>query len=249
MAKATTKAGPDYGDFQPVPDTVDYSLVYRSYGLDKVGKNHFGFTMPDPIFGLYFDPGGIKGVVQKFLNGESGYPKKDIRAIQYRFNKTNKDVQKAAEEVRDKFIEDYHTALKVARSIQWDETETWQVFRFAEFGTESARTREYGPLNGLYSGLIQDALDAGVNLQLIQKVKPKYKDDKPTEDYKPDGFQGAANIVQVSLDHKWDAEEGFVVTVVKSRQNSTIWGETYPALDFPQLGQLVYPDSSPEDWE
>lgn len=243
---AKTKAI-DFGNFTTISDELPNRLIYRSSGWDKVGKNHFGYTMPDPILGLYLDPGGTEGVAQKFLRGE-GVPKKDIRQIQYRFNKTADDVQTRAIEIRDKWIEDYQHALTIARSIQWDESETWELFRFAEFGRESAKGRDYGPLNGMYRGLIQDAFDAGVNLQLIQKVKVKWVNDKSTDEMEPLGFPQAGNIVQVSLEHRWTSDEGFVVKIVNCRQNTAIWGMEQADLTFPQLGVLVYDETDEESW-
>lgn len=248
MAK-TTK-GTDWGNFEEIPDMLTNRLIYRSWGWDKVGKNHFGYTMPGPILGLYLDPGGTEGVAQKFLRGEvEGQGKKDIRQIQYRFNKKFDDQSKAIE-VRDQWIEDYAHALEVARSIQWDETETWELFRFAEFGRESDLQREYGPLNGMYRGLIQDAFDAGVNLQLIQKVKTKWVKGNSTDEMEPLGFKQAGNIVQVSLEHSYDPDTGlFKVRVVNCRQNTDIWGMDIEKPTFAKLGTLVYPDTSEEDWE
>ena len=243
------KAKPvDFGNFQPISEEPSFRLIYRSWGWDKVGKNHFGYTMPDPILGLYLDPGGTEGVAQKFLSGTNGWPKKDIRQIQYRFNKKWDDQDKA-KEVRDQWMEDYQHALTVARSIQWDETETWELCRFAEFGRESDIQREYGPLNGMYRGLIQDAFDAGVNLQLIQKVKTKWVEGQSTDEMEPMGFKQSGNIVQVSLEHTWSAEDGFQVKIVNCRQNTEVWGETFTNLTFPELGQLVYPDSTEENWQ
>jgi hypothetical protein len=248
MAKSKEK---DWGNFEPLTHDDTYRLIFRSWGWDKVGKNHFGYTMPDPILGLYLDPGGAEGVAQKFLRGENGL-KKDIRQIQYRFNKV-KDDQSKAIELRDQWMEDYAHALTIARSVQWDESETWELFRFAEFGRESNQGREYGPINGMYRGLIQDAFDAGVNLQMIQKVKAVWKNDKPTDDMEPLGFKQAGNIVQVSLEHSWDADEGFKVKIVNARQNTAIWGmeltQEEDNISFQHLGVLVYPDSNMEDWE
>lgn len=242
------KASEDWGDFVDVEDEPARSIIIRSYGWDKTGKNHFGYTMPGPIAGLYLDPAGTKGVVEKFIRGDvDGIPAKTIKAIQYRFNKKFDDQDKACE-LRDRWIADYATALKVARSIQWDETETWELFRFAEFGRESGLQRDYGPLNGMYRGLIQDAFDAGVNLQLIQKVKVKYKNDKATDELAPQGFQMAGNIVQVSLEHRVDENNNFWTKIVNARQNTDVWGLEEKNLTFPQLAVLLYPDTSEDDW-
>lgn len=242
MAKADTSRG----DFQLISETIPNRLIWVSSGREKCGKNHFGLTGPGPIFGQYFDPGGIEGVAQKFLKEPLG--PKEIRAIQYRFNKKTQD-QDYAKEVKEKFIEDYHLALKWARTIQWDETEFWELCRFAEWGRESARGREYGPLNGEYRGLVQDAYDAGVNLQLIQKVKEAWKDDKPTGEMKPVGFTQAQNIVQINLRHTWSQEDGFLTEVINCRQNMALAGAVFPDLTFTELAMGVFPGTSEEDWQ
>lgn len=250
MAKATKAK--DYGNFQLVGETPAYRLVLRSWGRDKCGKNHFGFTGPGPVFGQYLDPGGTEGVAEKFRRGEHG-PAKEIYTIPYRFNKGKMD-QDAAVEIRDQFIEDYEVALQHARTIQWDETEVWELFRWAEFGGESGVPRNYGPLNATYRNLLQQAYDAGVNLQLIQKVKEKWEDNAkgighPTGVFEPMGFKDANYIVQVSLEHSWDEEEGFKVKVVNCRQNMSLAGQEFVGLDFPTLGMMIFPDSSEEDWQ
>lgn len=241
----------DLGNFETIDDTPQRNIVCRSWGWDKVGKNHFGFTMPGPIFGLYLDPGGTKGMIEKFIKGD-GVAKREIFQKQYRFNKKFDDQEKAID-VRDQLIDDYHHALTVARSVQLDETEFWEVCRFAEFGRESAKGREFGPINGMYRGLIQDAFDANVNLQLIQKVKELWVNDKPTDQMKPDGFKQAGNIVQVSLEHTYEPDEdgnmGFYTRIVNARQNTAIWNMKQENMTFADLGVLVYPDSDREEWE
>ena len=240
----------DNGGFKPLSTDIPRRLIWRSWGREKTGKNHLGLTAPGPIYGLYFDPGGLEGVAEKFVTEG-----KEIHTVQYRFNKKRND-QDDAKELKDRFLADYYeVALKQARTIQIDETELWQVFRFAEWGRESAKGREYGPLNGEYRGLIQAAYDAGINLQLIQKVREVWEDDKPTGKMGPDGFKQAGNIVQVNLEHSWerpeegDFAEGFKVTVKECRQNMAIAGDTYSNIDFKTLGLYVFPDSTEDSWE
>lgn len=245
MALLNKKKDAGYGNYKRVGADIPRRLIWVSAGREKCGKNHFGLTGPGPIFGQYFDPGGLEGVAEKFLKAPLG--PKEIHAASYRFNKRNDD-QEAAKETKEQFITDYEQALKWARTIQWDETEFWEVCRFAEFGRESARGRDYGPLNGEYRGLIQSAYDAGVNLQLIQKVKEEWVDDKPTGGTIPSGFKGAASIVQVNLRHTWSTEDGFQTEVVNCRQNMAIAGEIYPDLTFVELAQLVFPDTDESDW-
>lgn len=233
-----------FGNFKPLAGTPPRRLIFASNGLEKCGKNHFGLTAPGPIFGQYFDPGGLEGMAEKFLVAPLG--PKEINYASYRFNK-RKDDQNTAQEVKEQFLKDYADALGWARTIQWDESEFWEVCRFAEFGRESARGREYGPLNGEYRGLLMDAYDAGVNLQLIQKVKEAWEDDKPTGKMKPTGFTQAQNVVQVNLRHSWSLDEGFQVEIVNCRQNMAIAG-TVADLNFVELAQMVYPDTTEGDW-
>lgn len=237
----------DFGNFKPLNSKDRYRLIVRSWGPDKVGKNHFGFTGPGPIFGQYFDPGGTEGVAEKFLSEG-----KEIHAIQYRFDKSSMGQLQAAD-LRDQFILDYEVALKNARLVQWDETEVWELFRWAQFGGDSDAPRFYAPLNAQYRFLIQSAYDAGVNLQLIQKVKEKWGEDsrnkpKPLGTYEPVGFQQANYICQANLEHSWTKEDGFAVLVQNCRQNMALSNERYVGLDWATLGQLVYPESSDTDW-
>jgi hypothetical protein len=256
-----TKSNSNWGRFQLAGDQVPYRLIFRSYGPEKSGKNHFAFTGPGPIAVQSFDI-GLEGVVEKFR--QQG---KEIRFTEYEFDK-NKCTQADAILIRDRFIEDYEIALKMARLIQWDtETELWEIFRYAEFGDASDAPKNYVALNARYRDLIQRAYDANVCLQLIQKVKEKWisveeidrhtghKKMKPhaTGEMEPTGFKEAGYIVQANLAHRWEEERGFVVKVVNCRQNMSLAGQEFSSkehdIDLPTLGQLIFPDSAQEDWE
>lgn len=236
--------------YTPISSSIPRRLVWRSWGREKSGKNHFGLTAPGPIYGLYFDPGGLEGMAEKFLE------EKEIFAVQFRFNK-KRNGQEEAKALKQEWIEAYEEALNNGKTIQWDETELWELCRFAEWGRESAKGREYGPLNGEYRGWIQDAFDAGVNLQLIQKVKDEWIDDKPSGQTVPFGFKQAGNIVQVNLEHSYTPPEdpeapkadGFNVKIYECRQNMGLSFENYGNIDFATLGQLIYPDSEAEEWQ
>lgn len=242
----------DRGNFKPLATTIPPRIIYRSWGQEKTGKNHFGFTGPSPIFGQYLDPGGTEGVAEKFIAGGEFGPPKEIYGTMYRFNKSTMD-KAAAIEIRDQFIEDYDLALKRARTVQWDETEVWELFRWAEFDSDSDAPRLYAPLNARYRALLQAAYDSGVCLQLVQKVRERWGQNAkgspvPLGVYEPTGFKEANYIVQMNLEHVWDKEQGFGVKVVNCRQNMTLSGETFWGMDFPSLAQLVFPHTTQEDW-
>lgn len=246
--------------FTPLSSSIPRRLVWRSWGREKSGKNHFGLTAPGPIYGLYFDPGGLEGMAEKFQAGfqcgDYTYEPREIHGIQFRFNK-KRNGQDEAKELKQAWIAAYEEALNNAKTIQLDETELWELCRFAEWGRESAKGREYGPLNGEYRGWIQDAFDAGVNLQLIQKVKEEWIDDKPSGEMIPFGFKQAGNIVQVNLEHSYtppaDPEapkaDGFNVRIYECRQNMALSFENYGNIDFATLGCLIYADSELEEWQ
>jgi len=251
MAIVTKKAA-DWGRFSAISQEAKYRLVWRSYGPEKVGKNHFAFTAPGPIAVQSFDI-GLEGVVEKFLRDG-----KDIRAVEYEFEKGDCS-QEAAQVLRDAFVEDYEKALKVARTIVWDtETELWDLFRYAEFGTNdqgvaTTKPRDYVKLNSSYRDLIQQAYDTGVNLCLIQKVKERWKTNEkgsptPSGVFEASGFKEAGYITQATLCHSWDKEEGFGVYLANCRQNMGLAGETFYNMTFPELATLIFGEESADSW-
>lgn len=242
-------------------------LIYRSYGLEKVGKDHFGLTMPGPYVKHLFDPGGLEGVADKFLD------QKDIRV--YTYKRVDKRVFKdksrksqaweEAKRQRDAFIENLEASIGWARSISVDETDLWSLFRFAEFGIESDAPKNYDVLNDDYRQMIQVAVDARVNFQLIQKMKVKWatrEEERITEngqkvkkqvpyetsEFTPVGMKELQYIVQANVRHFWTKAEGFGIEVANCRQNMQVAGETFLDCDFPTLAQMVFPESDEGHW-
>src|ERR1035437_263544 len=87
-----------WGNFTPVKEVIPYRLIWRSYGPEKSGKNHFGLPAPGPIAIQSFDI-GVEGVVEKFVKAG-----KDTRAVSYESER--KDcTQAAAQALRDQFEE------------------------------------------------------------------------------------------------------------------------------------------------
>lgn len=256
-------------------------LIWRSHGAEKVGKDHFGLSAPGPYVKHLFDPGGLEGVADKF-------PNKEIHVFTYkridrRIFKKSTDrsaVTRAWDEAkrqRDDFLENFDLSIKNARTISLDETETWEVFRFAEFGLASDAPKNYDVLNSDYIDMVQSGVDAHVNMQFIQKLKEKwgsadepYVDEngmrrtkkKPyaTGEMIPTGFKELGYKVQANFRHTWDTTNGFGLTVESCRQNMSLAGETYysgwplgadesvPELGFGYIAQLVFPGTEEEDW-
>ena len=263
MPKSSSK---NWGNFVPVKDEINFRLIWRSYGPEKTGKDHFGLTAPGPIAIQSFDI-GLEGVVEKFALG-LGVPKRDIFHCEYEYE-TNKFSQEDAQELVARFDTDFDVALNKARTIIWDtETELWEACRHAEFGTNrqgvaTDAPKDYVKLNGQYRDRVQRAYDGGVNLQLIQKVKEKWgsyeqvdrdtgrKVQKPfaTGIYEPTGFKEAGYIVQANIEHSWDKQRGFIIKVLNCRQNMTLAGEEFENMDFPTLATLVFGEESEGSWD
>jgi hypothetical protein len=252
MATAPVKKS-TWGNFTPVKEVIPYRLIWRSYGPEKSGKNHFGLTAPGPIAIQSFDI-GLEGVVEKFVKAG-----KDIRAVSYEFER-NDCTQAAAQALRDQFEEDYDIALQQGRSVIWDtESELWELFRFAEFGENAQGVstdapRNYVRLNSRFRDLVQRAYDSEANLQLIEKVKERWKtNDKgspvPSGQFEPTGFKESGYLVQANIRHSWDKENGFGLHIQNCRQNMAIAGESYYNVEFAEIAQLVFSESSEEDWQ
>lgn len=256
-------------------------LIWRSHGAEKVGKDHFGLSAPGPYAKHLFDPGGLEGVADKF-------PGKDIHVFTYR--RVDKRVHKQgssearhrawdeAKRQRDDFQKNFELSLKHARTISLDETETWELFRFAEFGVQSDAPKNYDVLNADYIDMVQSGVDAHVNMQFIQKLKEKWgqtdevfvdengnrrtkKKPYATGEMIPTGFKELGYKVQANLQHTWDMTNGFGIRVENCRQNMSVAGLIYysgwplgaddsiPELSFPFIATQIFPETEEEHWE
>lgn len=250
-----------WGDAAPVTAQLRYRMLLRSWGMEKVGKNHFGLTGPSPIAIHAFDVLGLEGTAEKFVREG-----KDVRVFKYRFNKPTTKAEKAeaqdeAKEIRDRFLRDIEVSKRNARLVQVDETELWEAFRYAEFGDKSDRASNYDLLYTRYLEWVNSFDDCGASLQLIQKTKEKWENyedvdregrkvqkGRPTGEFVPTGCPKIRSLVQANIEHFWTKERGFWLRVVNCRQNMGIAGEEYEGYDFPMLAQLVFPSSEESDW-
>ena len=246
-----------WGNFTPVKETMPHRLIWRSYGPEKSGKNHFGLTAPGPVAIQCFDVLGLEGTVEKFR--AQG---KDIHVCKYHLDINDSDVQQMAKNVLTRFTEDFEVAQNNARTIQWDETELWRVFRYAELGDKSATPSAYDAVNFKYAEMIHQVDDTNVNFQLIQKVKEKWNTveevnregrkvskGRPSGQMVPTGMKEVQFLVQANISHTWDKENGFGVHIANCRQNMAIAGESYYGVEFAEIAQLVFPESDESDWQ
>ena len=241
-------------------------MLWSSQGNGGSGKTHFALTAPGPIAVMLFDPIGLEG-----LTRQPQFREKDIRVIEYKFNpggirgdgehETNALRSAAAKEALEQFVDDYATALKHARTVVWDKSEyVWEMLRYADLGSKSDRPANYYELNMRFRGWIQEAADAGVNLGLVDGLKEIWGQTgtngsgKPilggTGEFGRRGMKEVPELVQVSLAHRWDADEReFKIKVLdKCRLNADLIDQEFGSLTFTDLAMQLYPESSESDW-
>lgn len=248
------------------------SITWASRGGDGSGKSYFACTAPDPIFVCAFDPYGVDRVDPDLR------ATKDIRIGRYSFahikaDKATKEQKKAAAaEVWERFVEDYKTALKHARTIHWDREDlAWELKRYASWGNDKGSGSktgqlDYGELNTEYVGLIQLAKPAGVNLGLLQGLCEEWvsKFDPQSASMKryntgklvPDGFSKIPDHVDMTLLHFWSPEKRTYMQKVGKFPNKDVRDLEFPndelgfpALDFATMATLAFPTTDRQDWQ
>jgi len=235
-------------------------LIISVEGLDKSGKNNFGFSAPGPLTYLNFDIGD-EGVIEKFQD------KKQIlvpeNPYSTRFENDGKQKAEAAKEYT-RFKKDYQTALKYTRSVLIDTaSETWELLRLARLGKlTQVMPHHYVEVNQEYRDLIREAFDNDANLILLHKLKAEWKNDaagkgSKTGRFERAGFAETGFLVQINL-RMWreeiaDREEGdlgFRCQILNCRQNPEIQGMVLmnDMISFEMIGALVYPEMDSSVW-
>jgi hypothetical protein len=250
----------DWGSWEEVDRSENYSLIWASEGVGGSGKTHFGLTAPEPIAVHLFDPGGLTGLTKNAL-----FKKKDIRVLKYNItlgNYDEDDRSKAATDALAQFKENQEVALRNARTILWDkEDHVWELLRWARLGGISDKPPSYYELNLEYRSFFHEAEMAGVNLGVIRGMKEKWgktganKEGRATfgglGELEPRGQKEVPELVQVVLRHRWDKDvSDFVATVhekCRVGDAKALIGTEHIGLTFPELGKLIYPET--EDLE
>lgn len=259
------KKNKDWGAWEEVDRSDNYSLMWSSEGIGGCGKTHFLLTAPEPIAVHLFDPDGLAGLKKNPL-----FKKKDIRVLNYNISigkLEDGERSSAAEDAIAQFKENQTIALKNARTIGWDkEDHVWELLRYARLGGVSDRPNAYYELNLEYRGFFHDASMAGVNMGVIRGMKEKWgktganREGKATYgslgELEPRGQKEIPELVQVVLRHRWDAEIGdFVATIYEKCRvgdAKTLIGTEHVGLTFRELGEMIYPETvemDPSPWE
>lgn len=233
--------------FNKVSDKITPRLIASVSGLEKQGKSSFALSAPGPL--LYFNLDyGLEGVAGKYAGD------KDIYVKEYRFRRN--DTADKYNTLWCNFTTDYYSALKSkARTVVLDTaTEVWELLRLTRFGKlTQVMPHHYGPVNAEYMSLIREGYSYNKNVILLHKLKKQYVNDSFNGKYERAGFTNTGFLVQSNLEVFRDGLDGeFYLKVLDCRQNSMLGGMEFPLSDefsgFRFLAQLIFPDSTEEDW-
>lgn len=262
------KSSDSWGRFQSAVESDSRNIIWSSEGEGGTGKTHFGLTAPEPIAVFLFDPAGLKG-----LMCQDAFKNKDIRVINYyeEFNiagiRDKAERAAAAMDTYLKFVDDWETAKKKARTALWDkEDHVWEMLRYAHHEDFSAEPKSYYELNMMYKGWFTEAENCGLNLGVTRGMREKWgkigvyrsgpKQGMPqfggTGELIPRGQKEVRELVQVNLSHRWDGEqEAFVTTILeKCRLGNALelLGKEFENMTFLDLALALYPESDPDEW-
>ena len=235
-------------------------IVAASFGEVGTGKTSFWLGAPGPIVVQTLDQ-GLEGVIENFTKT------KDIYFASYDLGHTvgSNFTHALAVEARDKFVADFEHAIGVARTIVWDRhSDMWDLFYFAEFGTDdafaAAPPKDWDKLKGKIRRLIAMAKASDVNFGVIQGMKDEWgskvnpgsgaKSMTKSGNRIRVGMEGIDALVHIDIEHTRKAGV-FGINVGKSRGpgGHDIQDQHFDDLTFGQFAQLVFPDSSEQDWE
>lgn len=260
MAKPT--APESFDAFESLSEDTPRGISWRSVGGDGVGKSHFSLTAPSPIFVAGFDAYGMNRVAKGVKIG------KDIRIKRYSFNpqaaefRDDKDVVDprkvflGAQKLWEQFRGHYDAALTTARSIVLDREDLmFELHRYARLGQESDAPNKYGPIYSELTWMVQKAQSYGVSLGFLCGVKEQWESKldpskgkmvgRPTGVFVPDGYKKTADLVDVTLMHKWDAADRAFVTTIGKFPNPAEKDNAYPNLEWPDMAEFAFPEG---DW-
>ncbi len=260
MAKPT---GNPFARFAPASTTAKPRLLWAGFGEPGSGKTTFALTAPGPIVVQSLDM-GLEGVVEPFTAD------KDIYVAEYDWHPTDDMEQEHAIEIRDKFIADFEHAITIARSVVWDkETDVWELFRYAEFGAPNDSPKDYAKLYQRYRRYINLPKALDINFGLIQGMKSPWAMQPSSTTGKPQltkskarirkGMDDIESLVHVNIEHERlkvrnDEADGFVsqflLHIGKSRGpgSRVVQDQTFENLTFGEFAQLVFPETTEDDW-
>lgn len=247
--------------YESLTEAPPSSIVWASSGGDGSGKSHFALTCcpSKPAFVFGFDPWGMNRVAKDLRKD------REIKIARYRFvedrRQAKDDNAKRALEVWYTFREDYAYATKAGYNLIWDREDLmWEMRIFAAFGAlVGGQQKDYGPISLEYTNLVQEASANGCNLAILRGLKSKWvsKYDAAkgkmvghdTGELIPDGMRKIADLVDITLEHRFDAADKMFYVKIGKFPEMSERGQEYPMLDFQNMVSLAYPDADLERWQ
>lgn len=228
---------------------VKKRCIVLASGMQKHGKDHFGFTAPGPIALHAFDE-GWDDAANKFI--KTG---KDIMTAVYEVPEAvskSKDmnIQAHAGQIWSDFVDNFLWSLDNCRSVVVDTaTEMWELLRLARFGAQSTgQTTSFGPVNAEMRKLIRECYNHDANVIFLQKLGKKYMKREWDGEWEPKGWGDMAFEVQVVL-RLWRENPNIFHTYIEDVRQDPKWnGEDrvevagIPVNSFPYIAADIYGD-------
>jgi hypothetical protein len=246
--------------FAPVATKIRHRTIGRSYGEVGTGKTRFWLLAPKPLYIQSLDK-GLEGTIDQLIR-EGLIRADDVHVADYDWHPGSDDFsQSYAVNLRDRLIADHNFALEnEARTIVWDkESDIWELFRYAEFGSPNDTPKDYQKLNQRYMAIINKVKGYDASLGLIQSMKDKWgltgevnqrtgkKSFGKTGEREAWGFDRLEEQVFVNICHRREDGE-FFLDIGKCRQNTALQDQTLPATTFADFGMMLIEGSNESDW-
>jgi hypothetical protein len=253
-----SKPSNDFSRFTKADQPAKYRIIANSVGEVGTLKTSFWLSAPGPIVVLSFDK-GTDGVVQEFQET------KDIYLKEYTWNNgiSNRPDQQAAIDLVEEFIEDFEHAINLpnVRTVFIDkETELWDVVKYAEFGPpQSGTPKDWDAPKGLMRRMLNAPKALDINFGVIQGMRNEWVTQVNPQNGKkgitqsgnriPAGSDDVDAIMNVNLEHiREDGEFKIRIGKMRGPGARALQYTTIPAVTFSELGQLMFEESTEEDW-
>jgi len=257
----------------------NYRLIICSRAKEKHGKTHFSLTSPGNIAYLNYDKGeeGVMEKFLKDRPERKIYTCELPKPL-FRKRLTGEEAKKREEgetklrlEQYDKYWLKGRDAFEAAatnpliKTIVVDTcTEFYESVRLARFGKlTEVMPQHYGPVKSEFRDVVRMAFDRkDLNVIFVHKMKKEYQENSAgkaawTGRLEMQGFEDMGYIAQVTITHLREKIPSggvkFGIRIDDCRINPDVIGlELWSddgMCDFANLGMVVYPDSTQEDWE
>lgn len=239
-------------------------LIIAADGHQKSGKSNFALSAPrqpregtkEGLFLFHADM-GLEGVGHKFVDPGKGPLYKadyflDVRELE---GAGEDEVKKAAAPIAKRFWADVERAVALnCRSMVFDSaSELYEYDRLAEWGKLQMKAHHYTPINAKWKRLFKILMMSKCNAVLLHRLTQEWKDDKPTDNFRRQGYTKTGFEVQMNVTcwRETSGKRAFHVTVEDSRHEADLAGMDLEGeeCNFPTLAGRVFPDIDPEFWD